>query len=67
MTRHAGRERCVVEHNMPAVRLLLEAGADPRIRTRIDEGETPREIAKNAGLRDIAALLAAREAELARG
>jgi len=47
--------------------LLLEAGADPRIRTRIDECETPREVAENAGLRDIAALLAAREAELARG
>jgi len=47
--------------------LLLEAGADPRIRTRIDECETPREIAENAGLRDIAALLAAREAERARG
>lgn len=56
----------VAERNAPAVRVLLEAGADPRLRTRIDDCETPRESAERATLRDIAALLAAREAELAR-
>jgi ankyrin repeat protein len=29
------------ERNMPAVKLLLDAGADPRLRTRIDDCETP--------------------------
>jgi ankyrin repeat protein len=52
----------VSERSLPAVRLLLEAGADPSLRTRIDECETPGEMAAHAGLRDIAALLAAYEA-----
>jgi uncharacterized protein len=52
----------VSEQSLPAVRLLLEAGADPHLRTRVDEYETPREMAERAGLRDIAALLAAAEA-----
>ena len=52
----------VGEGNLAAVELLLEAGADPRLRTRIDECETPREMAEKAGLRDIARLLAEHEA-----
>lgn len=35
----------------------LEAGSDPRLRTRIDNYETPREMAEKAGFRKIAALL----------
>ena len=46
--------------------LLLEAGADPRLRTRIDEYETPRDLAEKAGLGEIAALLAEYEARLGR-
>lgn len=51
----------VAERNLPAVQILLESGADPRLRTRIDECETPREMAEQAGLREIAELLAAYE------
>jgi ankyrin repeat protein len=51
----------VSENNLPAVDLLLQAGTDPRLRTRIDDCETPREMAENAGLREIAELLAAQE------
>jgi ankyrin repeat protein len=40
-----------------AVQILLEGGADPALRTRIDEYETPLEMAKAAGLADIAAML----------
>ena len=47
----------VAERNLTAVKLLLEAGADPGLRTRIDDYETPLELARTAGLRDIAALL----------
>jgi len=54
----------VSEHNPQAVALLLHAGADPRLRTRIDDGETPREMAARAGLREAAELLAAEEAQL---
>ena len=53
----AGEDRAAVE-------ILLAAGADPRLRTRIDDCETPRELAEKAGLAEIARLLAAREAEL---
>jgi ankyrin repeat protein len=42
-------------------RLLLEAGANPRLRTRIDEYETPRELAEKAGHGEIAAMLASAE------
>jgi ankyrin repeat protein len=52
----------VSERSLPAVRLLLDAGADPSLRTRIDECETAGEMAARAGFRDIAALLAAHEA-----
>jgi len=51
----------VAEHNLGAVELLLEAGADPRLRTRIDDCESPRDVAQTAGLHEIAELLAARE------
>ena len=53
----------VAERNAQAVRVLLEGGADPRLRTRIDDCETPREMALVVGLDEIARLLAAREAE----
>jgi ankyrin repeat protein len=51
----------VAEQQLAAIRLLLKAGADPRLRTRIDECETPREMAKRAALHDIAAVLAEAE------
>jgi ankyrin repeat protein len=52
----------VAERNLPAMKLLLEAGADPRLRTRIDGYETPREMAEQTGLREIALLLEIYEA-----
>jgi uncharacterized protein len=54
----------VSERNLPTVELLLEAGADPRLRTRIDEYETPREMAEQAKLVQIAELVAAYEMRL---
>ena len=54
----------VSERNFPAVALLIDGGADPRLRTRIDDCETPREMAEKAALREIAQLLAASEARL---
>jgi ankyrin repeat protein len=54
----------VAERNVAAVELLLEAGADPRLRTRIDQCETPWEMAQAAGLSEIADLLAAHEGRL---
>ena len=51
----------VAEGNLPAVRLLLESGADPESRTRIDDYETPREMAVKAGSIEIAEVLAARQ------
>ena len=50
----------VAERNALAVLRLLDAGADPELRTRIDECETPLEMAQAAGLTDVAALLARR-------
>ncbi|MGH9387829.1 MAG: ankyrin repeat domain-containing protein [Vicinamibacterales bacterium] len=47
----------VAERQMLAVQILLDGGADPELRTRIDECETPLEMARSAGLADIAALL----------
>ena len=49
----------VSEHNLPAVALLIDAGADARLQTQIDDYETPREMAEKAGLCEIAQLLAA--------
>jgi uncharacterized protein len=54
----------VGERNLPAVELLLKGGADPRLRTRIDDRETPREMAEKVGLRNLVELLAAQEARL---
>jgi hypothetical protein len=47
----------VAERNALAVLRLLEHGADADLRTRIDECETPLEMARSAALTDIAALL----------
>ena len=54
----------VSERNQGAVLLLLQAGADPRLRTRIDECETPREMAERAGFVEIAEWLAAQDSRL---
>src|ERR1043166_5863174 len=54
----------VIERNLRAVAVLLDSGADPRLPTRIDDCETPREMAEEAGLSDIAKLLASAEARL---
>jgi ankyrin repeat protein len=51
----------VSERNLRAVEILLKGGADPKLKTRIDDCETPREMAAKAGLRDIENLLAAWE------
>lgn len=48
----------VGEGNRLAVQRLLDGGADPALRTRIDECETPLEMAEAAGLSEIAAMLA---------
>lgn len=55
----------VGERNLEAVELLLRFDADPLMRTRIDDCETPREMAEMAGLREIAELLAEAEARRA--
>jgi uncharacterized protein len=48
----------VAERHLLAIDALLNAGADPRLRTRIDDCETPLELAERAGLVEIAKLLA---------
>ena len=50
----------VAERNALAVRILLDAGADPEQRTRIDGYETPLDMAIAAGSTEIAAMLARR-------
>src|SRR5262245_53921386 len=47
----------VAERNALAVYVLLQSGANRELRTRIDDCETPLEMARSAGLSDIAALL----------
>jgi uncharacterized protein len=47
----------VAVRNPAAMKLLLEAGGDPQLATRIDDCETPRAMAEAAGLREIASLL----------
>lgn len=47
----------VAEHNDRAVAVLLSAGADPTLRTRIDECQTAAEMARAAGLDALAAVL----------
>jgi len=48
----------VAERNLLAIHLLVDAGADPGLRTRIDECQTPLEMAQAAGLTEFAAALA---------
>jgi uncharacterized protein len=48
----------VAERQALAVQILLDAGADSELRTRIDECHTPLEMAEAAGLVDMAAMLA---------
>lgn len=43
--------KAVEERNAGAIELLLDAGADPNLKTRIDDCETPREMARKAGFR----------------
>jgi hypothetical protein len=50
----------VAERNPHAVQILLDAGADPELRTKIDDCDTPLEMANAAGLEAIAAILARR-------
>jgi uncharacterized protein len=47
----------VVQRDLPAVELLLEYGADPVARTRIDDCTTPLEDAEATGFADAAALM----------
>jgi hypothetical protein len=47
----------VAENNPLAVQILLDAGADPELRTRIDQCETPLEMAQAAGFADVASIL----------
>ena len=54
----------VGERDQKAIELLLAAGADPRLRTRIDDLETPRELAEQMEFQEIVHLLAAWEARL---
>lgn len=48
----------VADGNAMAVQILLDGGADPQLRTRIDECETPLDIAEARGFAAIATLLA---------
>jgi hypothetical protein len=50
----------VAERNALALQRLLEGGADPDLRTRIDDCETPGEMAVAAGLSDLAGQIARR-------
>ena len=52
----------VSERSPEALKLLLASGANPTLRTRIDDYETPREMAEKAGMSEIAALLQEYEA-----
>jgi ankyrin repeat protein len=47
----------VAVQNLEAIKLLLERGANPLLKTRVDDYETPREMAEKAGLGEIAILL----------
>ena len=47
----------VVQRDFPAVELLLEYGADPSLRTRIDDCTTPLEDAVSTGFAEAAALM----------
>jgi FKBP-type peptidyl-prolyl cis-trans isomerase len=54
----------VAERQPLAVLILLEAGADPELRTRIDEHQTPLEMAQALGDATVASLLASRGSPL---
>jgi ankyrin repeat protein len=54
---YTGLHMAVAERNRGAIELLLAAGADPALRTRIDEYETPLEMAERSGLNDVVELL----------
>jgi ankyrin repeat protein len=54
---HTSLHIAVQEHNLPALELLLAAGANANARTRIDDYQTPRELAITMGLHDHAAVL----------
>jgi hypothetical protein len=56
----------VAERNAVAIQLLLDAGANPDLRTRIDDCETPLEMARAANLDAIAAVLERRGEPLRR-
>lgn len=47
----------VAERHPAAITALLRGGADASRRTRIDDYETPREMAERAGFRDLVAIL----------
>jgi len=47
----------VAERSLDAVRILLDAGADPSLRTRIDDCDSPPEMAEALGLPDIARMI----------
>jgi uncharacterized protein len=48
----------VAQRDAAAAQMLLDAGADPELRTRIDACETPLEMARTAGFADVEAILA---------
>jgi len=52
----------VAEGNLRALQILLDAEADPGLRTRIDQCETPREMVERSRLRSVAELFAEHEA-----
>jgi hypothetical protein len=56
----------VAQRSARAVQILLDAGADPALRTRIDDCDTPLEMAEAAGLSDVAGILARRGRPLRR-
>jgi len=47
----------VMQRDLPAVEMLLDYGADPTVRTRIDDCTTPFEDAKATGFTEAAALM----------
>lgn len=48
----------VAQRNVEAIQVLLDGGADPRIRTRIDNCDTPLEMARAIGFGEAVTLLA---------
>lgn len=57
----------VARRNRAAVERLLERGADPRLRSRIDDRETPAELARLLGEEELATLLEAAEEGMGQG